>query len=225
MAMQNTGFSARRLAALWLGALALPLPALAMPNLQGTEWRMVEPAPAGQPPTVAFQPGKMTGFAGCNRFIRTVDAKGKAQVATTRMACRPPLMEMEQHFIAFLSSPFRVLPDGRAQTLVLKSERAEYRFVRLSPNADPAAQPAKLQYLYVAPERQACHNGEASRDCLQVRERAEQSWRPLQGEIAGFHPKPGVSYYIKLKPAAQADAGSRWTLERIVYSEEVSKLR
>lgn len=223
--MQNTGFSARRLAALWLGALALPLPALAMPNLQGTEWRMVAPAPAGQPPTVAFQPGKITGFAGCNRFVRTVDAQGKPQVATTRMACQPPLMEMEQHFVAFLSSPFRVLPDGRAQNLVLKSERAEYRFVRLTPDADPAAQPAKLQYLYVAPERQACHNGEAARDCLQVRERAEQSWRPLQGEIAGFHPKPGISYYIKLKPAAQADAGARWTLERIVYSEEVSKLR
>lgn len=224
--MQNTGFSARRLAALWLGALALPLPALAMPNLQGTEWRMVEPAPVGQTaPTLAFHPGKMTGFAGCNRFVRTLDAKGKPQVATTRMACRPPLMEMEQHFVAFLSSPFRVLPDGRAQKLVLKSEQAEYRFVRLTPDADPAAQPAKLQYLYVAPERQACRNGEAARDCLQVRERAEQSWRPLQGEIAGFHPKPGVSYYIKLKPAEQADAGSRWTLDRIVYSEEVSKLR
>lgn len=112
-----------------------------MPNLMGTEWQLVEPAPAGKAPTVAFQPGKMTGFAGCNRYVRTLDAKGKPRVATTRMLCAPPLMEMEQHFVAFLSDRFRLQPDGRAQNLVLKSEQAEYRFVRLAPDAHPATAP------------------------------------------------------------------------------------
>lgn len=216
--MKNTGIIPRHPTLWLLAALALPLPALAMPNLMGTEWQLVEPAPAGKAPTVAFQPGKMTGFAGCNRYVRTLDAKGKPRVATTRMLCAPPLMEMEQHFVAFLSDRFRLQPDGRAQNLVLKSEQAEYRFVRLAPDAHPAAAPA---YLHVAAERKTCRE-DAGDGCLQVRERADQDWRPLQGEIAGFQPRPGVSYYIKLKPA---EAGTRWTLERIVYSEEVSKLR
>ena len=123
---------------------------------------LVEPAPAGKAPTVAFQPGKMTGFAGCNRYVRTLDAKGKPRVATTRMLCAPPLMEMEQHFVAFLSDRFRLQPDGRAQNLVLKSEQAEYRFVRLAPDAHPATAPA---YLHVAAERKTCREDAGDGAC------------------------------------------------------------
>lgn len=227
-----------RIALILLGCSA-SLPALAMPNLQGTEWQLVSPKAEGKAPTLRFDEGKISGFAGCNRFILS-QQDGKNQVATTRMLCPPPMMRTEQGFLKLLSAPFRILPDGKAQHLTLKGEGGEYRFERfvsqpensgkmdavrpMSPLAAPIAPLPDngLAYRYVRVG--ACGDAAA---CLEARAGEDQPWARLAGGIDGFKPEAGVTYYLKLRGAPQlAGPGQgpvRWTLERVVFSETATR--
>ena len=51
--------------------------------------------------------GKVGGHSGCNRFTGTYTQKDDAlkmgPLATTRMACRPEVMERERQFLTMLS--------------------------------------------------------------------------------------------------------------------------
>lgn len=89
-------------------------PALADPaRLAGREWRVIAVAgsrlPAGTRVSLAFQPdGRVSGRSGCNRFAgkATVgnDAITFGPLASTRMACPPPLMQLETSVLAVLGS-------------------------------------------------------------------------------------------------------------------------
>jgi len=52
--------------------------------------------------------GKVSGSAGCNRYFAGFEVKGNALTigmpATTRMMCRPAIMEQEQMYLAALES-------------------------------------------------------------------------------------------------------------------------
>jgi len=222
-------------------AALVAAPVMAFPNLMGTQWEQVSPKVEGRAPTIAFEPGKMTGFSGCNRFVATTNAEGKTVIAGTRMMCPPPAMKTETAFLKMLESHPRLVPDGHAQNLkMVAADGSVYQFKRVTgveptgPKADvapagPAANAvAGEQYLYVGPERQTCSAGAGKMECLQVRRSADGQWENFYNQIEGFDPQPGVSYYIKVRaiPVANppADASSlRYVLERVVMSEKVER--
>ncbi|MBV8681206.1 MAG: META and DUF4377 domain-containing protein [Aquitalea sp.] len=211
----------------------LSAPVMARPNLIGTDWQLESPKVAEPLPTLSFQAKGISGFAGCNRFTGHRNAEGQWVLATTRMMCAPAMMQTEQAYIGFLSQPFHIKTDGKAQQLVLSGSAGEYRFVRkpeqaAGHNAAATAPVQRPQYLYVSSVRKNCSAGAGQMQCLQVRSREDQPWQLFYGEIEGFTPQAGNSYYLKLRyeevNQPPADASSvRTILERVVFSETISR--
>lgn len=215
-----------------VAALLVAAPVLAQPNLIGTDWQLESPKVAEPLPTLTFQAEGVSGFAGCNRFTGHRNAAGQLVLATTRMMCAPAMMQTEQAFIGFLSQPFRIKSDGQARQLTLTGAAGDYRFVRKpAPAASkPAAAVERPPYLYVSSVRKNCSAGAGQMQCLQVRSREDQPWQLFYGEIEGFTPQAGSSYYLKLRyenvsqPPADG-AAVRTILERVVLSETISRQR
>lgn len=214
----------------------LSAPVLAQPNLIGTDWQLASPKVAEPLPTLSFQAKGISGFAGCNRFTGHSNAEGKLMIATTRMMCPPAMMQTEQAYIGFLSQPFRIQADGKAQQLVLTDKAGnEYRFVRkldkaAGQSAAATAPAQRPQYLYVSAVRKNCSAGAGQMQCLQVRSSENQPWQLFYGEIEGFKPQPDTAYYLKLRyetvPNPPADASAvRTILERVVFSETITRSR
>ncbi|WP_432719318.1 META domain-containing protein [Jeongeupia wiesaeckerbachi] len=85
--------------------------------LQGAEWRVIDAG--SRPGTLNFAAdGRISGFAGCNRYFGQYTQSGDAlkigQVATTRMACEPAVMKQEAAFLQALGQVqrFSVAADG-----------------------------------------------------------------------------------------------------------------
>lgn len=214
----------------------LSAPVLARPNLIGTDWQLVSPKVAEPQPTLSFQAKGISGFAGCNRFTGHSNAEGKLVIATTRMMCPPAMMQTEQAYVGFLSQPFQIKTDGKAQQLVLTGKAGdEYRFVRkqdkaAGQNTAATAPVQRPQYLYVSAVRKNCSAGAGQMQCLQVRSSENQPWQLFYGGIEGFTPQPDTAYYLKLRyetvanPPADASA-VRTILERVVFSETVTRTK
>ncbi|QEL57369.1 META domain-containing protein [Chromobacterium paludis] len=214
------------------------LPSQALPDLQHTEWRLQAPAQSAPLPTLSIADNRLSGFAGCNRFTLGIDQDGKHQVATTRMACAPEVMQREQALLKFLAAPFRLLPSENRQSLTLQAGKTAYRFLRVAAGATaaypaPAASPAPTaqaapsalrpevgeQYWYVSSG--TCVAGA----CLRLRSREDQPWLDYDGSILGFQPQPGHSYYLKLQGEPAADGGHpTLQLVRVIYQETAAPL-
>lgn len=73
------------------------------PTLTG-EWVAATRAP--QAPTISFEGERASGFAGCNRWFGQVTHAGDqlsfSGVGATRMACEPPVMQIERNFLSVL---------------------------------------------------------------------------------------------------------------------------
>lgn len=91
--------------------LATALLACATPVNRDGEWALASlpGAPADAPrPTLSIAGARLSGFAGCNRVSATIESDGnvaaffRGSVATTRMYCQGPAMEMERAFLAAL---------------------------------------------------------------------------------------------------------------------------
>ncbi len=90
--------------------------------------RAIPSADQGQPVVLAFQEGRVSGQAGCNRYTAAIsfgpDA-GEVTVShgmTTRMACEPRRMEFEAAFIKAFEASRRYRLDG--ESLSFESETA-----------------------------------------------------------------------------------------------------
>jgi heat shock protein HslJ len=79
--------------------------------LEGTPWVLAAgsggiTAPAGVALSALFDAGKVSGSAGCNGFTSSYTVDGTAMtigtIATTQMACPPPLDAVEQAYLAAL---------------------------------------------------------------------------------------------------------------------------
>ncbi|MBS0169689.1 MAG: META domain-containing protein [Nitrospira sp.] len=74
----------------------------------------------GQPVVLAFQEGRVSGHAGCNRYSTAISFgpnAGEVTVShgiTTRMACEPRRMEFEAAFIKAFEASSRYRLDGES---------------------------------------------------------------------------------------------------------------
>ena len=90
---------------------------LSLATLAGIEWTLVEidsePRPAGvRPPTATFEGTRIAGCGGCNRYMGGVEEAGPGgmtvgPLASTKMACPPPEMDVEDRFLAYLAKVSR----------------------------------------------------------------------------------------------------------------------
>lgn len=90
--------------------------------------RAIPSAAEGQPVVLAFQKGRVSGHAGCNRYAAAISfgpEAGEVTVShgmTTRMACEPRRMEFEAAFIKAFEASRRYRLDG--ESLSFESEVA-----------------------------------------------------------------------------------------------------
>jgi heat shock protein HslJ len=85
---------------------------LSLALLSGTEWVLTgfghdDPAPESPAVTIAFEPGRVAGTAGCNRYFASIEESAPGTVAigplgSTQMACPEEVMQLEQRFLACL---------------------------------------------------------------------------------------------------------------------------
>lgn len=77
-------------------------------------WDLNEPAAPETPVTISWQAGRLAGSTGCNRFSATVNSgelPGDVTIGpaiSTRMACPPPAMEVEQRFLQALEGTRKI---------------------------------------------------------------------------------------------------------------------
>ncbi|WP_159880370.1 META and DUF4377 domain-containing protein [Aquitalea denitrificans] len=213
-------------------AVLLSALAWAQADLPAGDWQLASPNVATPLPTLSVRDGRVSGFAGCNRFSGQHNAAGKLVLASARMMCAPAMMQTEQAYLDFLSQPFTNKVDSKTGELVLNGSRGEYRFTRQPAPvvSKPVAAVEQPQYLYVSSVRKNCSAGAGQMQCLQVRSSENQPWQLFYGEIVGFKPQPDTAYYLKLRYEAvknpPADASRvRTVLERVVFSETITRSR
>ena len=96
-----------------------------MATLETTAW-VLESAPGidlppGGSPSATFADGRVSGSTGCNRFTAAYALEGDqlelGMIASTRMACAPPLLSVEQAYVAALGRVARWRIEGEVLTL------------------------------------------------------------------------------------------------------------
>jgi heat shock protein HslJ len=92
--------------------------------------------------TLVFNPGRVSGSSGCNRFSGVLEVKAEAwqasDIALTRMECAPELMKEEASFIGALEAARSHKIEGGVLTLLDESGAPRLRLVHLP---RPSAQP------------------------------------------------------------------------------------
>lgn len=96
------------------------------PQVAGTRWTLfgfatsdtIEPLPSGIEATLEFEQDRLAGSGGCNRYNgsygRTETELIAGPIASTRMACPGPRMDVERRFLQLLGAPLRPqIRDGR----------------------------------------------------------------------------------------------------------------
>ena len=171
---------------------------------------------ADRPFVFGFAGSRLTVDGGCNslRGSYQLGADGllsPGRLASTMMACEPPLMAAETALAGVLAAPLElVLARGPEPTLAMLAESDEALLLtgRLTPEARYG--PATTMFLEVGPQRLPCDDS-ASGDglCLQTREIAfdEQGLRvgtpgefqPFAGTIDGFTHQAGTRSVLRVK--------------------------
>jgi heat shock protein HslJ len=109
-------------------------------SLQGSEWLLEDLAGAGVVErvrsTLAFpDPGRVAGNGGCNRFGGEARFESGAvrisQLAATRRACPPAVMDQEQRYLAALQRVERLALDGPYLLAYPADEPRPLRFSRI----------------------------------------------------------------------------------------------
>ncbi|HEV8109488.1 MAG TPA: META domain-containing protein [Burkholderiales bacterium] len=98
--------------------------------------------------TLVFNPGRISGSGGCNRFSGALEVKADAwqasDIAVTRMECAPELMKEEAAFLGALEAARSHRVEGGLLTLIDESGQTRLRLVHLP---RPPAQPG-----FIGPE-------------------------------------------------------------------------
>jgi putative lipoprotein len=113
-------------------ACAAPEPKVADDPLSGTRWSLASiggsPVLASESTSMNFDKGRLTGSDGCNRYTTSYTAsagflKIGPNIAGTRMACAPPVMEEARTFIEILGRTTGYRRDGDRMMLLDGSGR------------------------------------------------------------------------------------------------------
>ena len=103
-----------------------------MAKLKDTYWKLIElagakivMAPAQQREvriTLASEGARLFGFSGCNQLVGTYAQENSAlrftQMASTKMACMPPFMELESQVLKMLGATTAYRIEGEQLTFL-----------------------------------------------------------------------------------------------------------
>lgn len=133
-------------AAITLGVLLItacaPANQPAQPGLADTSWILTtlggEPILEGVITAEITAENTIGGSAGCNQYTANYDTDGSSlkftpQVATTLMACPPPLMDIESRYLEALQQTASYQSDGTNLTLLDANGRELATFTKLQP--------------------------------------------------------------------------------------------
>ncbi len=171
---------------------------------------------ADRPFVFGFAGSRLTVDGGCNGLrgsfqLGADDVLTPGRLASTMMACEPPLMAAETALAGVLATPLELaLVQGPEPTLAMLAESGETLLLtgRLTPEARYG--PATTVFLEVGPQRLPCdHSPSGDGLCLQAREIAfdEQglragtpgAFRPFPATIDGFTHQPGTRNVLRVK--------------------------
>ncbi|GHD61039.1 META and DUF4377 domain-containing protein [Jeongeupia chitinilytica] len=149
-------------------------------------------------PSVQIDGARISGFAGCNRFMGQIEYGNKplkvGPLASTLMACiqnETATYEHAMHQVLNGAKSFS-LANGK---LVFSNDAGNLiSLVR----AEAAAPAGVERVLEISPERKTC-SGVGRMECLQVREPGAADWQLMYFGIEGFEPQPGVGYVVKVR--------------------------
>jgi putative lipoprotein len=100
--------------------------------------------------TLVFNPGRISGSGGCNRFSGALEVKADewqaSGIAVTRTECAPELMKEEASFLEALEAARSHRVEGGLLTLIDESGAVRLRLVHLP---RPPAQPGFIGPSYV----------------------------------------------------------------------------
>lgn len=100
--------------------------------------------------TLVFNPGRVSGTGGCNRFSGALQVNAKdwhaSDIAVTRMECAPELMKEEASFLEALEATRFHRVEGGLLTLIDESGATRVRLVHLP---RPPAQPGFIGPAFV----------------------------------------------------------------------------
>ncbi len=109
-------------------------------SLLGTEWLLEDLGGAGvldrvQATLAFFEAGRVAGNASCNRFTgsASIGSEGAfklGQLASTRRACVPAVMDQETKYLKALESAERIALDGPHLLIFSKDLERPLRFTR-----------------------------------------------------------------------------------------------
>ena len=194
-------------------------------NAQGQRIDAFFPSPA-KPMTLNFAEGRVNIAGGCNLRGGAYTLEGGklvvGQMASTMMACEPPLMAADKSMANALAQPAAItVQPGTPATLTLVTATNDKLVFTGTPTlASQHGAPTRV-FLEVAPQKVACnHPLMPKAQCLQTREiqfneqglRVGQPgpWQVFQGDIQGFTFEPGyrsvlrVDRYTRANPPADA---------------------
>jgi heat shock protein HslJ len=109
------------------------------PNINGeVRARQIPQGEASNPIQIAFDAGgqRVSGSTGCNRFTAELDEDSRgfslSKIATTKMACTPQRMELENDFLYQLNDYRSIIRNGD-QLLMIGNDREVLSFAQRQP--------------------------------------------------------------------------------------------
>lgn len=90
--------------------------------------------------------------------------------------------------------------------------------------ANPSADNSSVKSLFVASETKDC-TGVAPMKCLQIKEKATDTWQNFYSSIEGFTYEPGFEYELKVRTEKLENVPADGSSVRYVLVKEVSKIQ
>lgn len=174
--------------------------------------------------------GRVSGFGGCNRYVGEFRSDGAQALAidglaSTRMACAPESMALEQNFLRSLASIVSAVPEPLAQPRHLVLVVDDGDVLSFSRRASALQEEGNKRQIYLDDHKVNC-TGVARQTCYRVRNSKDAPWQLFYGEIDGFEFQPGTSYLLRINEIQvehpPADAPSvRWVLDGVLEQRSV----
>ncbi len=180
--------------------------------LQWTEWTLTTPSVTK--PTLIFGDKSASGFSGCNQFSGAFKLEGNkisfSKLVSTKRACEPALMKLEQKFMAALGKVNAYTLSKNGKSLSLRGAGVSLRFAlaRVTPSG---FKPSERRIINVEPKLQVCFNS-AKNLCMLLEDitPSDTQWgRFTEAKIQGFVFEPGYSYQLEIVVENNARTGER----------------